>query len=304
MATYAQSRAGYAAMWKSAVVDPAHVAGLKGIASTILSRKADYVAAEKATGVPWYMIGALHYRESDLNFRTYLGNGDPLNQVTRDVPRGRGPFDSWAEGAVDALRYQGFTKIRKWPITQILYSSEVFNGTGYVLHHENSPYVWAGTNHQERGKYESDGVYNPSKWDTQMGVAAVIKTLMEMDSSIKLENEESTMSTMSTIDTTTTVSPTVPTTPVVVSNPGLAPLMVELDKVIHVLQGLVSYVPMLAGLPFIGDQVRPLLPFVPVAQSILEALDKIDHSGGDLSTIFAEAQKVFAAIKLVKVPGK
>ncbi len=44
--------------------------------------------AEK-TGVPWELIGAIHFRESSLDFNKCLHNGDPLGQKTVRVPAGR-----------------------------------------------------------------------------------------------------------------------------------------------------------------------------------------------------------------------
>ena len=96
-------------------------------------------------------------------------------------------------------------------------------------------------------------------------------------------------------DTTTTVPPPVV---VPVSNPGLATLMKEADKITHVLQAVVSYIPMVAGLPVVGSVVAPIVPFVPVAQTILNALDKIESANGDVSAIFTEGQKIVEAIKV------
>jgi lysozyme family protein len=44
--------------------------------------------AKAATGVPWFVVAALHERESGADFATYLGNGEPLNRVTQLVPKG------------------------------------------------------------------------------------------------------------------------------------------------------------------------------------------------------------------------
>ena len=55
--------------------------------------------------------------------------------------------------------------------------SELYNGTGYISHSTNSPYVWAGTTHQEPGKFVADGVWDESAWDSQMGTSAIWKKL-------------------------------------------------------------------------------------------------------------------------------
>jgi hypothetical protein len=61
----------------------------------------------------------------------------------------------------------------------MLYQAEVFNGLGYVPRGENSPYVWAGTNHEQLGKYVADGQFDPSVDDPQLGVAAVLIRLAQ-----------------------------------------------------------------------------------------------------------------------------
>jgi hypothetical protein len=96
-----------------------------------------------------------------------------------------------------------------------------------------------------------------------------------------------------------------PPTPTLVSvaNPGLAQVMAQLDKLTHVLQAVVDYVPMLAAIPFLGAQVAPLLPFIPAIRAFLDALDKIEASNGDLGTIFAEIEKLIPAITKVLKPS-
>lgn len=184
MPTFDQTAQGYRNMWAICEIAPASANVASATAHNILARMSDYQGVEKAIGVPWCMIGAIDVRESDQNPHTYLGNGDPLNRPTLHVPRGRGPFPSWMAGAIDALRYQGFDQIKDWPIERILYECEEYNGEGYESHHENSPYVWAGTNLQERGKYTSDGGFNPYAWDTQLGIAAMLKALMALDADV------------------------------------------------------------------------------------------------------------------------
>ena len=62
-----------------------------------------------------------HYRESNFNFDTYLGNGQSLARVTTIVPKGRGPFtgpDAFINGAIDALRLEGFIGANDWGIAR------------------------------------------------------------------------------------------------------------------------------------------------------------------------------------------
>lgn len=159
------------------------------IAQRILMHKDRYVAVEQRTGVPWYMIGLLHMRESSADFDTYLGNGQSLHRRTTIVPKGRGPFASFEDGAVDALKIDGLTSVQDWRLEKILYYCELFNGTGYDARGLPSPYIWGGTNVQRPGKYVRDSVFNSKTWDSQPGCAPILKTLMGLDSSINPQRE-------------------------------------------------------------------------------------------------------------------
>lgn len=133
-------------------------------------------------GVPNYMVGCIHYREANFDFRTHLANGDPLFNSdgtllpTRNEPKGLGPFSTWNEGAIAALKYNELDK-KKWDIVNSLINLERYNGLGYRKHGINSPYVWSMTNHYSSGKYKSDGKFDDSKKDLQAGCAAILKIL-------------------------------------------------------------------------------------------------------------------------------
>lgn len=171
---------GYTNLWSRAKVEPQRVATLKAICQRFIANRARYEAIEKATGVPWWWIACVHERESSCNFGTYLGNGEPLNQVTQLVPRGRGPFPSWEAGAIDALTFQGFAGLRDWSIPAALYRFEAYNGWGYVSKGVNSPYVWSFTDQYHGGKYVADGVFSPSTVDPQPGCAAMLNILLTL----------------------------------------------------------------------------------------------------------------------------
>jgi lysozyme family protein len=81
-----QTELGYHRMWDRAQIKPDKIAPARKIARAIISNRAAYEAVEHATGVPWFMIGALHCRESDMNFSTHLHNGDSLKRRTYHVP--------------------------------------------------------------------------------------------------------------------------------------------------------------------------------------------------------------------------
>jgi hypothetical protein len=119
----------------------------------------------------------VHEREGSQDWGTYLGNGQSLKRKTSIVPKGRGPFQTWEDGAVDALvNCAPFAaKNKDWSIGGALTMLEQYNGLGYAQQGKASPYIWAGTNQYEKGKYVADGKYSPETVDTQLGCAGLLK---------------------------------------------------------------------------------------------------------------------------------
>jgi lysozyme family protein len=179
----------YSRQWNAMVINPERRAELTRLAQFAIGHKQIYQEVEKVTGVPWYLVAVIHRRESDADFSTYLGNGEPLNRVTRMVPRGRGPFASFADGAIDALRLDGFMSVKDWRLEKILYFCELFNGAGYSNRVLPSPYIWGGTNQQRPGKYVADGQFSASTWDTQPGCAPILAEIARLDPTIKFVRE-------------------------------------------------------------------------------------------------------------------
>jgi lysozyme family protein len=145
-----------------------------------------YKKIESMTGVPWPLIAAIHGLEASFKFDRYLGNGDRLDRKTVNVPSGRGPFASFEDGAIDALKYDGLTDVRDWTLEKMLQMAERYNGTGYLSMYKKgrlffSPYIWSCTNvYPGRGKYVRDHVFDPDAKDDQVGVAAVLLKLQEL----------------------------------------------------------------------------------------------------------------------------
>lgn len=156
-----------------------------------IKHKETYQEIAAATGLPWHMIAVLHRRESDANFDTYLGNGQPLDHITTEVPRGRGPFKDFITGAIDAVRQEGWAQILDWRLEKELFYSESFNGPGYDMRHIPSPYLWGGTNIQVRGKFTVDHGFDPFETDPQPGCAPILKTIATLDSSVVFARETS-----------------------------------------------------------------------------------------------------------------
>ena len=146
-------RSEYKKYFTNAKVDKSHATELRNAASFITSAVARkrYEEVQSDTGVPWYIIGALHYREANLNFMGHLHNGDPLLRQTVQVPSGRPPEPwpppgvtdpkrLWRLSAVDAL-----AKLRRmtsdWTMERMCYGFEQYNGFGCRQHHCASPYL-------------------------------------------------------------------------------------------------------------------------------------------------------------------
>ena len=179
----------YRDQWDRMVIKPSRVAEFERTADILLRHEDRYRHIESMSTVIWPMIAVIHWRESDADFNTYLGNGQSLNRPTTEVPKGRGPFATFEAGALDALKFDGLTSVKDWRLEKILYYLELYNGAGYAARHIPSPYLWGGTNIQRRGKYIRDRVWDSNVWDTQEGCAPILKTMMGKDQSIVLVRE-------------------------------------------------------------------------------------------------------------------
>jgi lysozyme family protein/peptidoglycan hydrolase-like protein with peptidoglycan-binding domain len=151
----------------------------------LLGFKSRYQKVGQATGVPWFVIAAIHNRESDADFNTYLGNGEPLSRPTRLVPVGRGPFSSWEDGAIDALQFDKLDQVAAWSPERGCYELERYNGFGYRTKQPpvNSPYLWSFTNNYQSGKFVADGRFDPNFVDPQCGAVPIVKQIMAQDPS-------------------------------------------------------------------------------------------------------------------------
>lgn len=189
----------YKSLFTTCKINSTHQAELNSASRKILS--ADYQRRYRAVeldtrkdgkaGVPWYVIGALHYREANLNSMGHLHNGDYLKEKTTDYPPGRplGPWPpvpwdaevAWRKSAVDAL--QDYGDQEDWTLERILYTFERYNGWGYRWHStkqsvHRSPYVWNYTDKGTTGGFPVDHKWDPNYVSKQAGLAAILKTLL------------------------------------------------------------------------------------------------------------------------------
>lgn len=170
--------------WNEMVIKPSLIPSIDKVARKIIAGKAEYLRVQDATGVPWAVVGCWHNREASCDFKGVLHNGEKIvgtNKKTKLVPAGRGPFATWFDSALDAIRLKKWTKKTKWSIAFFLYSSQIFNGLGYYYKGIPSPYLWSFSNQYTKGKYIADHVFDPNAVDKQMGVAPLMKRLWELD---------------------------------------------------------------------------------------------------------------------------
>ena len=158
-------------------------AQLNAMAQKVLAFKHIYQEVEEDTGVPWQLVAVIHIREAGLKdvgiFKGGIHNGQTWRRKATIEPK-IGPFPSWRACALAALTRTGLTQVGKgnWTPAKMLSAAEPYNGYGYRnVHKMLSPYLWASTNHQQRGKYIRDHVFDKTVMDTQMGVAAMLKFL-------------------------------------------------------------------------------------------------------------------------------
>lgn len=143
-----------------------------------------YRTVSEKTGIPIVWMAASFEREASSNFSRSPAQGDRWDQVSKNVPRGRGPFPGgWDEAALDAYSLNGLDKVgaSNWTWALMCYYGELFNGFGYRdFRGIRSPYLWGGTSLQQRGKYTSDGKYDSTVMDSQLGIVPIMMRMCEL----------------------------------------------------------------------------------------------------------------------------
>lgn len=157
--------------------------------------RALYNAVAAACNVPAALVAAIHWRESNGDFKTYLEQGDPLGTWTwrnGDSTEGKpcaanapgsiffGVSD-WVGAASLAFKDEeqnlnecridiGCLDINNLVEFTIRYNGEGYNHLGVV-----DPYAFAGTSLYVKGKYGSDGHYDPNLVDRQLGTLLLLR---------------------------------------------------------------------------------------------------------------------------------
>lgn len=176
----------YGEMLKRMTVRPEWQGAIDRAARKLLTSRERYEHVASLTGVPWAVVAIIHERESSGDFAGILHNGERIigtGRVTSLVPRGKGPFETWEEAAVDALRHDGLTTRTDWSLEGICDAVERYNGLGYRNRGTPSPYLWSGTNLYVRGKFlenTSGSWYDAGTVDRQVGVIPLYLRLLEL----------------------------------------------------------------------------------------------------------------------------
>lgn len=179
-------------LWDNMAIDKEafKIAEIDAIVKVAVKNYARYKAVEILTSVPWTVIAVAHHKESSQDFAAALHNGDRIigkGTKTTQVPKGRGPFKTWEEAAVDALLMKKGVFPSVWtPVERLLFLQR-YNGLGHQNKGlEYTPYLWAYTNmHDETGNYIKDGVYSKTAVIKSAGCAPILLKLDEWEANQK-----------------------------------------------------------------------------------------------------------------------
>lgn len=179
-----------ASRWLKAKIKATSRGSFASVAKRLVAAKSRYRAIERSTGVPWFIIAVIHQRESSQRWDRSIAQGDLWNKKSTHVPKGRGPFKSFEEAAVDALKNCApfAARWKDWSPGGAMTLLEHYNGLGYANRGLPSPYIWSGTDQYVKGKYVADGKFSASAVDKQLGCAGLIMAMQDLDASISFDS--------------------------------------------------------------------------------------------------------------------
>ena len=174
----------YQSLFETCVISPTSQAQVSAALKILMTNRARYESvAGSFVGLPWYFVGIIHGLEAGFSFKTHLHNGDPLTARTVHKPAGRPdvgqpPFE-WEVSARDALIWENLDREGDFTLPRILYLFEHYNGMGYRQFGLATPYLWSFCNHYAKGKYRSDGKFDPELVSNQVGAGVLLKALQQ-----------------------------------------------------------------------------------------------------------------------------
>jgi lysozyme family protein len=168
-------------LWNTCEIKPQFQREVISAKNNCISGINRYLAVSKIVHIPWEILAVIHKMEGACNFNAVMHNGERIIGTGRKtilVPKGRGPFATWEESCIDAIGVESKRPVGfKFDIANTLYYLTMFNGFGYENKGINTPYLWSYTNHYTKGKYVSDGKYDPNAASKQCGAVPVLKAL-------------------------------------------------------------------------------------------------------------------------------
>lgn len=140
------------------------------------------------TAVPKLWGLASFERESGSDYACSPAQGDRWDRRSIHVPSGLGPYPNWGASCVAAYRIDHLDLIgeKGWTWDRACYDGELFNGFGPRNHGRHTGYLWAWSNIYTGGKYVSDGVWSPTTFDQQCGMAPLMMEMLRLDPSLAL----------------------------------------------------------------------------------------------------------------------
>lgn len=167
--------------WNALEILPGWVDRVMRMAERVAGGRARYERVAPVIEMDWAGIGAIHALECDLSWEKGLHSGESWRRRTQLEERGRGPFASWEEAAIDALRAVRATApfmwdgSGGWSVAELGRWLEMFNGGGYLRKGKRSPYIVSGsTLGVGVGKYTGDGIYSAEAVSAQVGAFCIL----------------------------------------------------------------------------------------------------------------------------------
>ena len=179
--TFSDLAAEYLEFFNTGLIKPAKSKEVQARVEHLVANEGRYRTLGATLQIPWYFIGILHSMEANFSFTSHLHNGDSLDALTVQEPKGRpkagGPPFTWEQSATDALTLKNLVGLAKWDTAEMLYRLEAYNGFGYRSRRIATPYLWSYSQHYVKSKFVADHIFDPNAVSRQAGAAVLLKAL-------------------------------------------------------------------------------------------------------------------------------